>query len=61
MALADEVAELRARVEDLELRLDPENEDSDGDGDIDDATVRDWVKSQIALQGGQYVTESTGE
>jgi len=52
----DELAELRARVDELESRIDPENDDSDGDGEIDDDTVRDWVKSQIALAGGQYVT-----
>jgi hypothetical protein len=54
--VSEELAELRARVDELEAKVDPENDDSDGDGEIDDDTVRDWVKSQIALAGGQYVT-----
>lgn len=31
------------------------------DNDIDDATVKNWVKTQIALSGGAYVTESEPE
>lgn len=52
--LVESVNSLYERVEALEST-------DAADGDISDATVRDWVKSQIALSGGLYVTESAPE
>ena len=57
--LVESVNSLYERVEALENPADATGEVADDD--ISDATVRDWVKSQIALSGGLYVTESAPE